>query len=597
MKLFKLLLLILPFFILTGCDTLDINNLPDELPDDITDPVLKDPDEDPVDEDPIVRTPLEEFQNMYATFETNFFASNAFTLDNDSTVSMYLGETNQPLSEITIEAKAEYDKLETYYLESMMVWTRENLPTYNTNQLYEQTLIDQRSGTLYEYFIEGQAVDINYKSDEQTFDDYIVEQEIIPEHIFDVSNITTVEKISDTTYEITTTFADLSDTMDGSEMFSDLGIDELMEQEITIQFVFTGESLTYSFDLSDFIYTILETDIRMNMTSTTNMIYREFVYEKISVHEHPYMLFLPETKEEISWVSDNDSDTQNMLKPYSEGWSKHIVPPGMYMFYVNAEGYIIEYTVYDEDGNELDLSDRLQIDETTTFYIKCISEEQTPVNIVFEELDLEDFVHETIATLEPGTITGYNEGLHDKNTYTFTETSSTGGFLLIDSSTVTPHERKQYLVLGNSHNMCILTDTDSCIVYVEPDETIEFDIVGSDIGTYEFSYTFIEQVNYPTIYNEMLTYDEFDLSNPIYLTESQQEIYLTFTVALYDEYYFSFRDIENNVISMDYEVYDDQGTLLNVEWNNHYKLGAGSYYIRVSTYQSQALFYPILIKD
>jgi hypothetical protein len=615
MKRFVLLTVLILF--LTSCDI--ITEIPDDDPilkDDITDILDGDDDNDnPLDEQTEEEIIMETVNHVFAKMETE----NAYKISQDVDVEINYAGTNYTLTSTNIQTSIEMEKEEQYYFERVLGQFEYSDPERHYESMNESRLIDGRSGTLREYSIADNYVSIVQEINNQTFLEFLATEATPYELDFDVDDFITLDRREDddqyyletgqrdNNYDITMALSDFGND-ELTTILSELGIPDI-EQEVIDLFLSVNEwYIYYRFEYTT-TFTLEDIEFDLIIRTESNFHYADHIEEKISVFEEPYVLILPTTKEDIIFTSSNDVMPWHGLIANQEGWTRQYVEPGIYMMYVNTYSTDVDYTIYDEEGNIITFDQRLQITEPTTFYVKLLSPEDAQVSVVFEPLELNDIVIDHTHDLFGDTITGYHEGNGDLNLYYLQGTSTVGGYINIDVSSVDSHVYREDLHLLTTTvcpedepnceryaDFCTMTEEESCIAYILPNTEYSFEIIGDDIGDYTFTYTFEESMEYPSELDLMYHMDDFE-TNHLFYIKRNQEIYLKFDVLIFDQYYFRIDDFDPYIQRVVLEVYDENGNLLETNWQGLYELGRGSYYIKLTTNQNNTVFTLELLND
>ncbi len=580
----KIILILIMIFTLSGCEDLgelqdnqDVPIIRDDLP--CINEELPCDDEEP---DPN-KTQEEILQDAIDNVLEGMQTENGFEVEADSSVEILYEGSNYAVAASHVELDIQMEREEQYYLESL--YTRTQDSEMNYNNFLVARLIDGRSGNLLEYAIEDTKVEILNRVDNQTFFEYVEEESISFEVDFKVEDFDTLTKETDYDYKATILLKDLGD-QDLLDTLNELGFSDLENEMVTLDIHVNEVFIRYMFTIES---KVLIEDVTFDLVieSKVEAHYTDYVYEKISIHEQPYYLVLPSSKEEIINTSSNDVMPSMGLNANEEGWAKFDVQPGIYMFYVSSWMHGVEHTVYDEQGNEVDLSSRIELTEAQTYYIKLLSPEDAEVNVVFEKLEITDLVVDNSYNLSSGTITGYNEGEYDVSTYNLQGTSEVGGVLYIDASMVTSNVYRDELYISGM-TVCRITEEDFCYIFVEANQDVFIEIRGEDVGTFTFDYYFVEDIEYASDIESMYTFDDFEEGYIHHIKEGEY-IYIKFDILLYDEYYFRINQFYVYSRLYDLELYTEDGTLVEMNYRDKYDLSRGTYYIKISTNQTNVV--------
>ena len=560
------MLLLFGILTLSSCD----GKIPEK--DDI--PILKDVDNDDKDDDtkvPEDLTPLEEFEYKATKFNEKASKSNAFQFElNFTTNMMSLSDLNDARERQT-KTSIHYDKDETYYYNQVMEYYYER-PLHQSSQTFHQQLIDARSGTLKEYEIEGHYASVKEQFPSKTFDGLLEERDVLDYDFFDLDSVLSVE-IEDDIYKVT---VDMNLFEDGiiANRFDFLHYEET--DELTIEYRFTEYSVNYTVSFEEeYMY---QTDRRYLVFEYTGQVeVWEYLNEKISVYEEPYILELPESKEDIIMTTELETHVYKFVNANKVGWMRYVLTPGYYRFFDGGVFNGVIYTPYDEEGNPLDFEREFYLDDTITVYVKAEATERIEVISVFDQLDINDLVYEDHHLLQSGTIAGYNEGFDDLSTYHLNGTSPIGGLIVIDASHM---NSRQELYIRSGTHMCELTEEDTCVLLVEPNQEVEFVVHGEYENAFTFDYYFVEKTVSSTVYEDMLHLNDIDGTFTLTQTEP---LYLKFDVILYDRYYFWIYDLMEQYNTTYIEIYTAEGDLVEPSYSYYYQLGLGSYYVKITT--------------
>lgn len=615
----RFVLLSILFLSLTSCDV--ITEIPDDEPivkDDIED-ILNDDDDDenPVEEKTDEETITYFVDQVFAQMETE----NAYSISHDVEVAINYVDTSYSISSSRIQTSIEMEREEQYYFERVQGQFEYADPENPFESTNASRLIDGRTGNLLEYDIADNYVEIVQQYDDQTFLELMETEETPYDIDFDIEDFLTLERQPedeqyvietghhDYKYDITMKLFDFANE-DLIWMVSALGIPDIENEEIDLFLNVNEWYILYRFDYKT-TFTMDDMEFDLIIRTESRFHYTDHIQEKISVFESPYVLVLPTSKDDILFTSSIDSMPWHGLLANQEGWTRQDVEPGIYMVYIDTLGFVdpVEYTIYDEGGNIITFDQRLEVTEPTTFYVKLLCTEDAQASVVFKKQDIEDIVIDHTHDITSGTITGYNEGQDDLSLYYLQGTTDVSGYLEIDVSSVNSHVYRDDLFLMTMTtcpedqpncqryaDYCSMTEEETCIAFIEPGTEYVFDISGEDVGDFTFTYTFIEDITYPSELHLMYEVDDFEPGHLFHISQGQ-DIYLKFEILIYDTYYFRVKDTDSYYQRVTYELYDEDGVLQEENWQGYYDLARGYYYIKLTTIQTNEMFTLELIQD
>jgi len=531
------------------------------------------------EDDPILTTE-DKFDSYVDKVETYFNTQNRISTQID--LDMIMFTSTEVLFHSTIQVDSIYDENESYYYEELNQVHDDATDNEQPVQTFDSVIINYEDSMLHQYTMHNRQFELDY---EEENGDFIVYAESIDAmNGFDLSSADFQIQSNDSDYEFITTVA-LGDFLMGRfeiDILTDLGLEAVYNVDVPIIVTFDQSGYKTTIELPRVLIELQAEDLS---TYTLSLEFsQEIVVGQLGDIIDPFfggwMYILPETKEEIVF------DAPMYVEPYQVdyyvndiGWISFDLEPGFYSFYVNGSPESLTYQVFDEEGNELLYNYRMEATEEQTVYIKVDSDMPQMVSINFEPIILQDIVIEEDLPILGGTITGHNEGQNDYNAYYMDGVAPYDGLLVLDVRNI---DFDDFFVISYGNGFgCWANDADFCHVEIKQGEEFYFEIHGAYEGDYDFSYSFNELLDYPSDINTMRNVNEFSESNPIYLGEETNEVYVKLEITEANKTVIMETLIDGSAkLIYNVELYTSDGTLLISDFRGYHDLDVGTYLIR-----------------
>jgi hypothetical protein len=502
----------------------------------------------------------------------------------DVTLRIHRAEGNVPWAEATLFFETLYDEDRNYYYEWASDIQDDATDEVMSTQIDHHVIIDTEGDELRHWIGYEMALRLHHTEDKANYADYLMAQNPYITPFFPSITDSEPELLNDGRFIVDTLLSDLIGyNANASRILGSWGLGEFLQEAIPMVYQFddTGYRTNITAEYSGIEAMIGDTAVVLYLE-----VEHKTTYEGTSNPPHPFSgtfnYQLPEHKEDVRYTNPlyADENDKEYFIADTGGWARYDITPGFYQFYVNGMPDSYDYTVYDGEGNVMDILEIFEQTTTDTIYvhIEPYEGESQQMTIGLEAVPITDLVVEYDLPVLSGTITGVNEGFSDRNRYYFAEAVPYDGYFIFDTRSVTDGF---LMLIDGTLQICVMDGRDYCYALYEEGTTPKWYTLGGLEGEFTFSYTYHPlptPTTDPAVMEDITT---FDASNPIVITDPGVSVSLTVPAG---------QDVAINkdasgsgVLVYQMDLYTASGVLVEEDWNGSYlTLSPGDYIVTFS---------------